>query len=85
MNTYNLGAPQVGAPELAYRRPDAYRDGDLAPRNDDLSYRDYEFIGRMPLEAHDAQSAQKAARAKFDNKRAKVFRTAKYWVAYVIR
>lgn len=82
----NLGAPTVQAPELAYRRPDVYQDGlATAPRNDEMPYKDYVFLGRIPVNENEGtQAATAIAKAKYGPK-AKVFQTARYWIAYEIR
>lgn len=86
MKLNNLGAPKlITAPELAYRRPDAYHAGaDFTPRKDDLPYREYKFLGRLPLQSEDGRLARTAAKAKY-GPGANVFRTARYWVVYEVR
>jgi hypothetical protein len=81
----NLGAPKlITAPEIAYRRPDAYHSGaDFTPRKDDLPYREYKFLGRLPP-VDDARIARSQAKAKY-GPRANVFRTARHWVVYEVR
>jgi hypothetical protein len=81
----NLGAPALGIPEIAYRRPDAYHSGaDLAPRKDVTPYQEYKFLGRFPLELGEMRDAKAAAREKYGPK-ARVFRTGRHWVAYEVQ
>lgn len=87
MNQPNLGAPRTYVvPAIAHRQADVYRDGlDLAPRKDDNAYRQYKFLGRLPVEEYaDTWAARDEARTRF-GKRANVFRTARFWVAYAVQ
>lgn len=84
MNDRNLGAPKLlFAPEIAYRQPEAFHSGyDSAPR--EISYRSYQFVGRMPVAGEDdtyVANARAAAREKY-GPRVDVFRTARHWVVY---
>jgi hypothetical protein len=84
--TGNLGAPMLLVPEIAYRRPDSYRLGhDDAPRKDELAYRDYKKLGIFPLrDGMDTAAAKAYAKDKY-GPRARVFATARYWVAYEVQ
>jgi hypothetical protein len=80
-----LGAPRMlFAPEIAYRKPDVYRDGvDTGPRSSH-SYAEYSFIGRYPAEDIDeVRVVRSAARTEF-GPHVDVFRSGKWWVIYAV-
>lgn len=74
----------VTAPELAYGRPDVFHMGHHDYPREDGEYREYKFLGRMPIAAHaDLASAKLAAKEKY-GPRASAFWTPRWWVAFVI-
>jgi hypothetical protein len=83
----NLGAPKMlFAPEIAYRQPDVYHAGsDLGPRRD-VSYKEYQFVGRYRVadEAEDARVVRARAKEQYGRK-VDVYRTARWWVVYRVR
>lgn len=86
MNDKNvLGAPKIIVPAIAYRQLPVYQDGiNVAPRMDDYTYRQYVFLGRLLIANYaDSGAARDAARTKF-GPRARVFRTARFWVCYQV-
>lgn len=81
-----LGTPTLIVPSIAHRRPDVYHAGigDYMPRSDDSLYRTYKFLGRIAVnETEDHWEAAARAREKFGPS-SKVFRTARFWVAYAV-
>jgi hypothetical protein len=80
----NLGAPALkcSAPSAAYRQPDVFHMGTQDWPHNEPDYRSYKFLGRLKgADFAHTTAAQRAAKEKF-GQRAKVFRTAKWWVAY---
>ena len=76
-------------PAIAHRRRDVFRmDGSSAENLEDLgyispnAYNQYVFLGRIPApEFQTRHEARTAAREKF-HPEARVFRTARYYIAY---
>lgn len=80
-----LGAPRMlFAPEVAYRRPDVYRDGlDTGPRSSH-SYAEYKFIGRYPADDVDeVRIVRSAARTEY-GAHVDVYRSGRWWVIYSV-
>ncbi len=83
----NLGAPSTGilAPSLAYGHTDVYHQGHNTAPLPDVEYGEYKFLGTIPVwEGDHTYEAREMAQAKFGPE-AKVFRTARFWIAYTIR
>ena len=82
----SLGTPQpLRAPEAAYGRNDVYNAAvDSMPRPYDSCYREYRFLGRLPLSVGSTSAARAAARSRY-GRSADVFETARYWVCYELR
>ncbi len=71
-----------GIPPEAHRPNDVYVHGMDHPIPV-FQYTTYKFIGRMPIDTASIAVAQRRARVLFRNAAVKVFRTARWWVAYV--
>jgi hypothetical protein len=83
----NLGAPaaRVLCPAIAFGHHDVFDMGRHDYPHNEPDYREYRFLGRLPIGAYtETRTARVAAQAKF-GPRANVFLTARYWVVHEIR
>ncbi len=73
------------APALAYGHRRAFDMATDSFPSADFDYRSYKRLGNIAVnETDDAHTVRARARAKY-GPRADVFRTARYWIVYVIR